>query len=53
MWMFPECLLLGRRENGIFVSLDMYLARLFFVLHNVEGIRSAMGMDTAHDGGIF
>lgn len=53
MWMFPERLLLGCRENGIFVLLDTYLARLGFVLHNPEGICSAMGMDTAYDGGRF
>lgn len=53
MWMFPERLLLGRRENGIFVLLDTYLARLGFVLHNIESVCFAMGMDTAYDGGIF
>lgn len=51
--MFPERLLLGCRENGVFVLLDMYLARLGFVLHDVEGICSAMGMDIAYDGGMF
>lgn len=53
MWMFPGRLLLGYRENGIFVLLNTYLARLGFVLYNREGICSAIGMDTAYDGGIF
>lgn len=53
MWMFPEGLLLGCRENGIFVLLDTYLALLGFVLHNPEGKCPAIGMDIAHDGGIF
>lgn len=53
MWMFPERLLLGYGENGIFVLLDTFLARLVLVLHNPEGICSAMGMDTAYDGGMF
>lgn len=53
MWMFPECLLLGRRENGIFVLLDTFLARLGFVLYNPEGKFPAVGMDIAYDGGIF
>lgn len=30
-----------------FVLLDTYLARLGFVLHNIESVCSAIGMDTA------
>lgn len=55
MWMFPGRLLLGRRENRIFILLDMYIACLVLVLvlHNVEGKCPAIGMDIAYDGGIF
>jgi len=41
---------MSRERNFRFAG---YVTRLVLVLHNVEDICSAMGMDTAYDGGKF